>query len=221
MIDVGYNITCRRPRIGVNFLQRGHTTRTLATYWRSEGIQMSRQLLLMRHAKSDWKDSTLNDKERPLNSRGRTAAPVMAKWLIQHDHVPDLVLCSSAIRTQQTLDLMIQHWTTMKQVDAALALPQVIIEEPLYLASDLAILRTARDCGTVESKRCIIMLGHNPGMEILASKLSGNTIRMPTGAIAILVSDSPDGDWPADWEDANLWKWRGLVKPRELSSETI
>ena len=182
---------------------------------------MSRQLLLMRHAKSDWKDSSLNDKERPLNSRGRATAPFMAKWLAQHDHVPDVVLCSIAIRTQQTLDLMIHHWTGMKQLNAALVLPQVIIEESLYLASDLAILTCAKSGATVRANRCVMMLGHNPGMEILASKLSGHTIGMPTGAIAILDSDSSDGEWPDDWEDANLWKWRGLVKPRELGSETI
>ena len=182
---------------------------------------MSRQLLLMRHAKSDWKDSSLSDKERPLNSRGRATAPIMAKWLVQHDRVPDVVLCSIAIRTQQTLDLMFHTWTAMQQLNPAVVLPQVILEEQLYLASDSVIINIAKAGATAGAKQCLMVLGHNPGMEILASKLSGSTLTMPTAAIATLVSDSPDGEWPKDWWDANLWKWRGLAKPRELGSETI
>jgi phosphohistidine phosphatase SixA len=103
-----------------------------------------------------------------------------------------------------------------------LVLPQVLLEDRLYLASDSTILSIAND----ESKRhdacrCIMVLGHNPGMELLASKLSGKPVSMPTGAIAVLASDAHEGEWPTDWGNDKMWKWRGLVKPRELGSETI
>lgn len=183
---------------------------------------MTRQLLLMRHAKSDWKDSGLDDKERPLNSRGRSTAPIMAQWIVEHDLLPDIVLCSSAIRTQQTLDLMLQQWITMQMTNPTLVLPQVSIEDRLYLASDTLILSVAQNSATTcASGNGVMVLGHNPGLEVLASNLGGCEVAMPTGSIAILTSASPDGEWPDDWGNVKLWKWRVLVKPRELASETI
>ena len=183
---------------------------------------MTRQLLLMRHAKSDWKVTGLGDKERPLNSRGRSTAPIMARWIAEHDLLPNIVLCSSAIRTQQTLDLMLQQWTTMQLTNPALVLPKVSIEDRLYLASDLIILSVAQNGTTVgASGNGVLVLGHNPGMEILASNLGGCEVAMPTGAIAILIPASPHGEWPDDWGNVKLWKWRSLVKPRELGTETI
>ena len=183
---------------------------------------MTRQLLLMRHAKSDWKDSGLGDKERPLNSRGRSTAPIMAKWIVEQDLLPNIVLCSSAIRTQQTLDLMLQQWTAMQSTNPTLVLPQVSIEDRLYLASDSIILSVAQNAATMcVSGNGVLVLGHNPGMENLASNLGGCEVAMPTGAIAILTTASPDGEWPDDWGNGKLWKWRGLVKPRELGTETI
>ena len=182
---------------------------------------MTGRILLMRHAKSDWKDVGLGDKERPLNSRGKATAPLMASWVFEHDYLPNLVVCSGAIRTQQTLELMMQQWSTIQTTSPILVLPQVIIEDRLYLATDSFILSVAKsEAARGESGACILMLGHNPGMEVLASKLSGCDVVMPTGAIAILVPASPE-NWPDDWQDAKMWKWRGLVKPRELGTETI
>ncbi len=183
---------------------------------------MTRHLLLMRHAKSDWHDSSLADKDRPLNARGRATAPTVANWLVIHDRLPDLVLCSSAIRTQQTLELMMEHWTALRSSIPKLLLPCVHVEDRLYLASDITILSIAIDASCVdESARCVMVLGHNPGMEALASKLNGTPVSMPTGAIAILASDSNEEAWPVDWRNDKMWKWGGLVKPRELGSEAI
>ncbi len=188
---------------------------------------MTRQLILMRHAKSDWKDSGLGDKERPLNSRGRSTAPIVAQWIVEHGHLPNIVLCSSAIRTKQTLELMLQHWAIMQETNPTLVLPQVSMEDSLYLASDSLIRSIAQKSatdgasGNGASGNGIMVLGHNPGIERLASNLGGCEIAMPTGAIAILTPSSPDGRWPEDWGDVKLWKWRGLVKPRELGTKTI
>ncbi|MEL7089640.1 MAG: histidine phosphatase family protein, partial [Planctomycetota bacterium] len=59
---------------------------------------MTRTLILMRHAKSSWDDPGLTDHDRPLNRRGRLAAPLMAAWLAEIDAAPDHALVSSAIR---------------------------------------------------------------------------------------------------------------------------
>jgi hypothetical protein len=70
----------------------------------------------------------------------------------------------------------------------------------------------------ITSKHRVMMLGHNPGMEILASTISQCAIEMPTGAIGVLDSNSRDEGWPSDWTNSKMWKWRGLVKPREIGT---
>jgi phosphohistidine phosphatase len=182
---------------------------------------MARSLLLMRHAKSDWNNGSLTDKARPLNQRGRAAAPAMAKWLLDSKLLPSTVICSSAARTQQTLELMIHFWNSQSQEMRDRELPETRIVDELYLASDETILSIVCNDPSLASIHCVLVLGHNPGMEMLASKLSGLSIAMPTGAIAALDSNFPEEGWPTDWSSSKMWKWRGLVKPRELGTETI
>src|SRR3546814_19376386 len=65
------------------------------------------ELLLLRHAKSDWKDKTLGDFDRPLAARGRRAAALMGRLLAEEDLAPDLVLCSTARRAVETVELLL------------------------------------------------------------------------------------------------------------------
>ena len=67
---------------------------------------MSKILLVMRHAKSSWTDETLSDHDRPLNPRGLRDAPRMAAWLDAQDSVPDLILCSTALRAHTTAQIL-------------------------------------------------------------------------------------------------------------------
>ena len=69
-----------------------------------------KRLLLMRHAKSDWSDGSVSDHDRPLNARGQDAAPRIASWLASEGMVPEVILCSTAVRTSQTLALMLNVW---------------------------------------------------------------------------------------------------------------
>ena len=64
-------------------------------------------LSLLRHAKSSWKEPALPDHDRPLNTRGKAEAPVMGKEIAKHGLEPDLVLCSTARRTRDTLKLVL------------------------------------------------------------------------------------------------------------------
>jgi phosphohistidine phosphatase len=63
---------------------------------------MTRTLILIRHTKSDWDDSGLDDHDRPLNDRGRLSAPRIGAWLAEQGFEPDAVLCSTARRTRET-----------------------------------------------------------------------------------------------------------------------
>ena len=80
-------------------------------------------LSLLRHAKSSWKDTSLPDLDRPLATRGMVEAPLMGKAMAKHGLDPDLVLCSTARRTRDTLELVLPQLKTE---------PKVIYEDGLY-----------------------------------------------------------------------------------------
>ncbi len=116
------------------------------------------RLILVRHAKSDWSHEDLNDHDRPLNARGRAAAPLLGGELARRGLVPDQVFCSSAKRTQET-------WAGLsRELDGA-ATAEILTS--LYHAPPetmLAVLKGAT--GNV-----VAMIAHNPGIGALAHKL--------------------------------------------------
>jgi phosphohistidine phosphatase len=118
-------------------------------------------LHLLRHAKSSWDDPRAFDHERPLAPRGERAARRMARHLAQSDVKPELVLCSSALRTRQTLDAI----TVAFDADTA-----VRIDDALYGADlDDLVARLGRVPADVGS---VMLIGHNPGLHDLALELS-------------------------------------------------
>jgi phosphohistidine phosphatase len=140
----------------------------------------SRRLILLRHAKSSWNDAKLGDHERPLDARGHAAGRLLAAHLATLPP-PTLVLCSSALRTRQTLEHILP----------SLAGPQVLIEDGLYLASPLAIRN--RIAEIVEAMPSALVIGHNPGLHELAMVLADESPpgprdrvagKFPTGAMA-------------------------------------
>ncbi len=116
------------------------------------------RLILMRHAKSDWSSMDQPDKARTLNARGQKSARAMGDWLRAHGYVPDLVLCSSAARTRQTLDLL------------ALS-SKVEFADALYLADQEEMLNCLSDA----TGQCVLMVGHNPGIAEFAIDLARET----------------------------------------------
>lgn len=147
-------------------------------------------LALLRHAKSDWSDPGLGDFDRPLAPRGIKAAGRMGKALEALGLAPDLVLCSEARRAHQTWDLVAVR---MHRV------PRVELLQSLYLATPRTMLREigAQDTGVA----CLMLIGHNPGMENLAAELAGPgsdsvaaqimAEKYPTAALAVLSFDLP------------------------------
>ncbi len=105
----------------------------------------------------------MDDFARDLNKRGRKAAEAFAKWLRPRDFTPDLVLCSAALRTRQTLALI--------QDGFALA-PELSIERRLYLAEADAILARLAELDAREPlPQAVMVVAHNPGLEDLALRL--------------------------------------------------
>ena len=141
-----------------------------------------RTLHLLRHAKSSWDEPALADQERPLAPRGRRAAKLIAEHIWREHIEPEVVLCSSAVRAVQTLDLL--HAALGSDVT-------VTVEDELYAASaDELLERVRRLPGDVASA---MLIGHNPGLEHLALTLASRGAELkrlkekfPTAALATL-----------------------------------
>lgn len=162
-----------------------------------------RQLIVMRHAKSDWKQPGTSDHDRPLNKRGRKAAPLMSQHLADQGLCVDVILASTAIRVQQTLELLQTHWAR----DA-----EVLFESDLYLASVQEIARHVQ--GLHDSWASAMVIGHNPGLSVFVSTLVGESCEMPTAAVAVLKSstDSWNGSMAeGQWSLDNYWVPRELI----------
>lgn len=170
-------------------------------------------LLLLRHAKSSWADPNLSDHARPLAPRGRQAAKRLARYVDSHGLRPELVLCSSAQRARETLELL----RPALGPDA-----DVGLEDELYGADTDGLVRRLRAVGNhVES---VLLVGHNPGLQDLAVSLAGDgepkamqllRTKFPTGALAIL-DVGPTGWTRLGPGAARLTQ---LVLPRELPVE--
>ena len=139
-------------------------------------------LHLLRHAKSSW-DGDEKDHDRPLSPRGERAAAAMAVYLRQTGIAPDLILCSDARRTRDTLVLVRDGLPA----DAAVELTR-----DLYEVGAAQILDRLN---RLDARHGVVMIiGHNPGLEDLASRLAGDRVgaKFPTGGLATLESD---GNW--------------------------
>ncbi|GAB3125602.1 SixA phosphatase family protein [Glaciibacter psychrotolerans] len=168
----------------------------------------SKRLVIMRHAKSDWPDG-VSDHDRPLLERGYQEAALAGLWLRDNDVRPDYILCSSAVRTQQTC----------AGVRAALGagIPEPVVSEELYAAFPKRMLSVINH--VPDSIRTLLVIAHMPGVQELILALASAhsqalayqqaTARFPTSALAVLTVDKP---WvELDGQDALLQRF---VVPR-------
>jgi phosphohistidine phosphatase len=169
----------------------------------------TKQLLVLRHAKSSWDDPGLDDHDRPLAPRGRRAVALIAKYLRANSIQPGLVLCSSTRRTQETLEgikLGGEH----------------VIEPELYGASATGLIerlrRVPKEVGSV------MLIGHNPAVQTLVlllatgadrgagGELSEVQLKFPTAALATLTVECA-------WSELGPGsaKLISFVRPKRLS----
>ncbi|MEY9846593.1 histidine phosphatase family protein [Streptacidiphilus sp. MAP5-3] len=169
-----------------------------------------RHLIVLRHAKSAWPDGVA-DLDRPLGPRGRRDAPRIGAWLRATGHLPELVFCSPAHRTRETLELV----TT-----GLGGRPEVRVEPRLYSADADGLLAVARSapahCAT------LMLVGHQPAVQELVLELIGDRPdehpaaallreKFPTGAAAVLEVTDP-------WSGLGRTGARleAFVRPRDL-----
>jgi phosphohistidine phosphatase len=161
-----------------------------------------KRLALLRHAKSSWADSGLADHDRPLNQRGRRAATRLGQYIRDEGIMPELVLCSSARRTRQTLDGL--------HLDAGV---DVVLEDELYGASAGDLLGRVRRIA--DAVTTALVIGHNPGIQDFAISLADDRTRLasfPTAALAEL--HVPTGTWGQLADGGAIL--HAFVTPREL-----
>jgi phosphohistidine phosphatase len=162
-------------------------------------------LLLMRHAKSSWKESHLEDHERPLNKRGRLDAPLMGQLLIDRELIPQKIISSSAVRARQTGEAL---------REAASYPAEIEYLDSLYLAEVEEYFKVLRE--QPDDLERIMVIGHNPALEMLLQILSQRIESLPTAVVAHLVL--PITTWKdltKDTEGELIEIWR----PKEIREE--
>lgn len=152
-------------------------------------------LALLRHAKSSWDDPAEDDFARPLNSRGQKSAPEAGRTLAALGVNPAMILCSPSRRTRETLALALPGLGAERK-------PEICFDENLYLATGSDLLDRIRDID--KDRRCVLVIGHNPGLHSLAVALAGHgdstalsslSEKYPTAALALFTFDK--NEWHA------------------------
>jgi phosphohistidine phosphatase len=147
----------------------------------------TKQLFVLRHAKSSWRDPGVDDHERPLAPRGQRTVKLLAQHIRDSGMSPDLVLCSSSRRTLETLE-------------GAAPGGETLIEPDLYSASASEIIERLEH--VPEEVESVMVIGHNPALQTLVLRLAGRNPgtaeesylaevqrKFPTGALATLSFD--------------------------------
>ncbi|MCF6364972.1 MAG: histidine phosphatase family protein [Bacteroidales bacterium] len=134
-----------------------------------------KKLLIMRHAKSDWSDGSVRDFDRPLNNRGKSAAPLIGKEIKKRGLTPDLIISSPALRAKMTAEAVAENSGYKKDI---------IWNESFYFGYTSEILQAIKDVD--ESKKSIMIFGHNPTWSSITEILSGKFVSMKTADVAIL-----------------------------------
>lgn len=142
------------------------------------------ELILVRHAKSDWGDLSLSDFDRPLNARGKKNAPFMGKMLRQKKVKPDLIVSSPAKRAKSTAKRMAEELDYAKE--------KIVFEQSVYESDVKTLLKIVN--AFPDKKKKIMLVGHNPGMTDFLNYLSdAGIVNLPTCAVAIIRFDC--GNW--------------------------
>jgi len=145
---------------------------------------MAKQLIIVRHAKSDWGDFNLKDFDRPLNARGHRNAPEMATRLVEKSIQPSLIVSSPALRAITTANYFASCWKMESEF--------IKTESSIYEAPFKNLLKVIN--GLSDQHDIVAMFGHNPGLTDLLNYLTDEHIaNMPTCSVAMITF--PFDEW--------------------------
>jgi phosphohistidine phosphatase len=158
-------------------------------------------LLLLRHAKSDWDDTSLPDFDRPLADRGKRDAPRIGEALAARGAIPDRIFSSPATRARQTIEAVVKSAKLSTNPE---------FDESIYGATAGNLISFIKSLP--DSSSCVLLVGHNPSFEEVASRLSGEHVPMPTAALACI--EFPTDHWRDVEEGHGTLAWR--LSPKHL-----
>jgi phosphohistidine phosphatase len=161
-----------------------------------------KSLLLLRHAKSSWKDSDLEDHDRPLNKRGKRDAPRIGKLLAEERLIPDYILCSTARRARNTAEAVIEEIRFRGESRFTI---------DLYHADRARLVQIVHDLPDHYAR--VLVIGHNPGLEEFLELATGVCQPLTTAALAQI--DFPIASW-RDYAAGVLGKCPRVWQPRSL-----
>jgi phosphohistidine phosphatase len=145
---------------------------------------VTKNLIVIRHAKSSWKNPKFSDEERPLNKRGRRDGARMAKFLAGAVPKPDWLLVSDAVRTRATANFLIEGLHLDED--------RVLYEHRLYLAGVNRIYELIRECPDAQT---LALVGHNPGVTDLVNSLGDNVITSNVPTFGVATFEVPINAW--------------------------
>lgn len=162
-----------------------------------------KNLLIMRHAKSDWSNQNLSDFNRPLNKRGKRDAPMMGQQILKHNKQIDLIISSPANRALHTVQYVAQSINYTKNVQLEHSLYHDYINEALLIIQQIN-----------NNNNTVLLIGHNPTMEMLVSLLLSDNkqIVMTTATIASLLFDTEKWQYVKN----NTGKSEWLIRPKDF-----
>ena len=158
-----------------------------------------RRMIVMRHAKSSWANPLQSDHARTLNEKGRSDALLIAKTLETRNWIPDVVYLSDSERTRETMQRMRIHLDDAKEY---------ILSE-LYHATLMDVVSALGD--SLEGE-CPMLLGHNPGWEMMVDWLSGSSISLQSGSVTLLERTVDE----TLWHEKGTWSLVELILPSNL-----
>ncbi len=136
-----------------------------------------KRLFLVRHAKSSWEDPSLDDIDRPLNTRGEKNAPEMGERLKKQGILPDLLISSPARRASSTAKKIAKKIEYSKK--------DILINEDLYHGSDAMLINIVKTLD--DTANSVMLFGHNPGFTYFANQLCNiNISNIPTAGIVAI-----------------------------------
>ncbi len=158
-------------------------------------------LLLLRHAKSSWKQPKLNDHDRPLNKRGKREAPKVGQYIKENNLIPDLILCSTARRARDTAQAVADESGYNGDIEQL---------SDLYLSDTACYLDVLQRLP--DNVNRVLVVGHNPDLDELLTLLTDVSEHMNTAALAQI--DLPISCW-AELNEATDGRLQKLWVPRD------